>query len=360
MKKENELPELEKHRKPDGRQTSSVESPAVSVVIPAYNAAGTLPDCLLALDWQTAPLPFEVIVVDDGSTDETAAVAEQLDAHVIRQTHRGRSAARNQGVRAARGGLVLFTDADCAPAPDWLETMAALFADQTVAGCKGVYRTRQQALLPRFVQVEFEAKYRAMALASHIDFVDTYSAAYRKTVLDAEAGGPFDEGILAAEDAELSFRLAQRGRRLVFNPNGIVYHRHAESLGRYLQRKFHFGQWRVEVYRRYPQKLKGDSHTPEVLRAQLALAGLTVAALPCAFFLEGARWLLAASVAGFVLTTIPFCVRAWRTDRAATLIAPAVLWLRALALGLGLVYGLARLAMDRTRVTVPGASGARQ
>jgi len=337
----------------------------ISVIVPAYNATATLGDCLRALVRQTVPgSDYEIIVVDDGSTDGTAGVAASFAGQavrVIRQAHRGPSAARNHGIRAARGRLLFFTDADCEPAPDWIEAMAAPFADPTVAGAKGVYRTRQRGWLPRFVQAEYEDKYRGMAGAARIDFVDTYSAAYLRCVLEDEAldEGPFDEGVIFAEDAELSFRLAQRGYKLVFNPAAGVYHRHGETLRHYLRRKFGNGQWRVEVYRRYPRKLRGDSHTPEVLRGQLALAALTLAGLVTAPFFAWGRGLGGVAAVAFVASAAPFAVRTWPADRAAAVIAPVLLWLRALALGLGLAYGLALHAAARLKAWVVPAQDVR-
>src|SRR3990172_9225377 len=102
--------------------------PAVSVVIPAYNQAATLrrtPDTLG--QQRLAPHLYEVIVVDDGSTDETAAVvhrrsAEDQRIHLLQhERNRGRSAARNTGVRAARGGIVVLIDSDIVVRPDFLE-----------------------------------------------------------------------------------------------------------------------------------------------------------------------------------------------------------------------------------------------
>src|SRR5689334_23846816 len=91
----------------------------VSVIVPAYNAADTLPECLLSLGRQMRA-PHEIIVVDDGSTDETAAIARDFGAWVVATQRRsGPAAARNLGVANARGNIVAFTDADCAPSPGW-------------------------------------------------------------------------------------------------------------------------------------------------------------------------------------------------------------------------------------------------
>lgn len=325
-----------------------VASPQVSVVVPAYNAAGTLGECLRALSLQTAPQrEYEVIVVDDGSSDDTARVAAEFDVVLICQTHRGRSAARNKGVSAARSQIVCFTDADCVPAPDWIEALRASLTDPAVAACKGVYRTCQREWVARFAQAEFEDKYRRMAAAARIDFVDSYSAAFRTTVLREEGG--FDENIQAAEDTELTFRLSTLGYRLVFNANAIVYHRHSPTLWRYARRKFVFGRWRVVAYRRHPHKLRGDSNTPEVLRYQLLLAGLMgPAALTLAWWPGNHAWLpLVVCILGFGLTTVSFSVRTWRVDRVAAGIAPFMLWVRAAALGLGLCYGVALQLLKR-------------
>jgi glycosyltransferase involved in cell wall biosynthesis len=312
----------------------------ISVVIPVYNSVKTLPECLEALRQQTVAAElYEVIVVDDGSGDGSADVPPGFGVRVIRQDHHGAAAARNAGVVAAGGDVVLFTDADCVPAPDWIEQMVAPFADPSLVGVKGIYRTRQPGLLPRFVQLEYEDKYDRMAGHDTIDFVDTYSAAYRRSILLEE--GEFDSILLAAEDIECSFRLAERGHRLVFNPRAIVYHRHASSLLQYIRRKALYGYWRVPVYARHPAKLWGDSHTPSVLKWQLGLVGAMLALAPFALIIPILRWLWGGAVAAFCLSTLPFCVKALRRDALIAAVSPPLLWLRALALGLGLAWGLA-------------------
>ncbi len=116
----------------------------ISVVVPARDAAASLPACLEALAVQT--VDCEVVVVDDGSRDETAEVARRSGVRCISIPPSGPAAARNIGAQAAHGQILLFTDADCTPAADWAERLSAPFSDPKVAGAKGVYRTRQRGL----------------------------------------------------------------------------------------------------------------------------------------------------------------------------------------------------------------------
>ncbi len=101
----------------------------VSVVIPAFNASLHLESALESVLAQTAA-PLEVIVMDDGSTDDTVAMAERFGVRVERHGHAGISATRNRGVNAARGGLIAFLDADDVWLPDKLERQLEVFAAQ--------------------------------------------------------------------------------------------------------------------------------------------------------------------------------------------------------------------------------------
>ncbi len=329
----------------------------ISIVVPVRNGAGTLGACLEALTRQTLPRgAYEVIVVDDGSTDDTRTVAERYPVRCEAIAPGGPAAARNHGVRAARGELVLFTDADCAPAPDWAARMAAPFAQPAVVGVRGVYRTRQRSLIARFVQQEYQDKYDRTARQATIDFIDTYSAAYRREVFLANGGFETAFSAPSVEDQEFSFRLAEKGYKLVFAPEAAVYHQHDTTLDEYLRRKFWIGYWKAFLLRWHPEKALGDSHTPLSQRAQLgllALAGLGAAGGAALALLRqpAGQWLLLASagaLAVFFASALPFLVKLIQRDAPVAAIAPVMLMARAGALGVGLAAGIVGLRAQRS------------
>lgn len=309
-----------------------------SVVIPAYNAERTISLTLEALQRQTIPRDrYEIIVVDDGSTDRTAEVAASFGVRVIRQENQGPAAARNAGVHAAQGRIVLFTDADCAPREDWIENLVAAFDDPEVVGAKGAYLTRQRAHMARFVQLEYEDRYDRMARFPRIDFIDTYSAAYRRDVFLSNGG--FDPLLRVDEDQEFSFRLAQKGYKMIFVPEARVYHLHDESLREYVERKFAIGYYKALLTRWHPERLVSDTHTPPALKLQILLMAILLALLPIAVLWAPARWGLLAAGLTFYGTALPFLVKIARRDPGVLLPALVYLPARALALGLGFLAG---------------------
>lgn len=339
-----------------------------SVIIPARDAGATIEECLRAVLQQAwAGEPLEVIVIDDGSTDDTAARVGRFPVTLLAQPHLGPAAARNRGALAASGEILLFTDADCAPARDWARRLSAALADPHVVGAKGTYRTRQTEPLARFVQFEYEEKYARLARQTAIDFVDTYSAAYRRCVF-LEQGG-FDEGFPSAsvEDQELSFRLAARGCKLVFVPDAVVYHHHPTRWGAYALRKFRIGYWKVRVGRHHPAKMLSDAHTPPNLKAQVACAGLALASLALGFVSPFALALTLLALLGFALSALPLWRTIYARERALARRAPLYLGARAVSLGLGLIVGVfgeiarsakIKRALSRLARTVPaGWSG---
>jgi glycosyltransferase involved in cell wall biosynthesis len=317
-----------------------MNKPFVSVIIPVYNAEQTLGACLESLIRQTYPQDrYEIIIVDDGSQDNTVMLARTFPVVLVSQENQGPGAARNRGINIAKGDIILFTDADCIPEKNWIEAMVLPFKNPEIMGVKGIYKTRQHSLVARFAQLEYEEKYQKLRQDDFIDFVDTYAAGFRKTVFLEEGGFDPDFPIAAGEDADFSYRLATRGYKMIFHPDAIVYHHHPDTLVKYLRRKFKTAHSRVMVYKKNPEKMVTDSHTPQMLKVQIGLAFLVIVS----FFTIGSydHWKMFAfwSVVLFLLSTLPFFLFSFTKDLRVSLCSPVLLFLRSTIFIPGLAKG---------------------
>lgn len=314
-----------------------------SVIIPAYNAAKTLSLCLEALFDQSVPgSDYEIIVVDDGSTDDTAKLVEKFKVNYIYQTNQGPATARNKGARTARGEIILFTDSDCVPGHCWIEEMSKPFDDPEIVGVKGAYKTMQSELTARFAQAEFEDRYDRLQRFSFIDMIDTYSAAFRKDKFLAING--FDQGFPVAnnEDTDLSYRLASAGCKMVFNPRAVVYHTHPNTLRKYLLIKFWRGYWRIVVYRRYPDKAIKDTYTPAVIKIQTMIMALSLPLFALSAFINGFIYIAVFLLSIIIILSFPFSLKTFKKDRPVGLISPLIVFLRSMVFAVGSLSGAIR------------------
>ena len=318
-----------------------IEATYVSIIIPTFNGGARIHNCLDALLKQLDGLNAEILVVNDGSTDDTIEVVKPYPkVRLITQANAGPAAARNRGAAEARGAIILFTDDDCVPMHDWLNAMLAPFEDPEVVGAKGIYRSHQKSLAARFVQIEYEDRYRLMAGLPSIDFIDTYSAAFRRDRFLEMTGYDTSFPVACAEDIELSYRMSARGWKMKFVPNAIVYHTHPDTFSKYLKKKYKFAFWRVLAVRKNPSKGVKDSHTPQMMKLQLLFAP---ALLFSSLFdlAEQPLWPVSAIVILlFWTSTLPFTYRALRKDLLIGLLSPVLIGARACAQVLGVTGGL--------------------
>lgn len=205
--------------------TASLGAPVVSVIVPVLDAAGTLAQCLDALARQSGAPAFEVLVVDNGSHDASVALATRHPLHplVLHELRPGAYAARNTGLRYARGTVLAFTDADCRPAPGWLAAgVAALSAgDADIVGGRIQPVTAQ----PPTVWARYDA---ARYLRQNTLISDAAMAATANLFTRASTFGqvgPFDATLRSGGDLEWCRRAQVHGLRLRYAPEAVVDHR---------------------------------------------------------------------------------------------------------------------------------------
>lgn len=315
----------------------------ISVIVPAYNAQPYISRCIEALLSQSFnPNNYEVIVVDDGSSDQTADIIKNYPVKYVYQKNQGPATARNRGVKEAKGDIILFTDADCVPTGNWIEEMVRPFKSPDIAAVKGAYLTNQKEVVARLAQVEFEERFEMLKKADSIDMVDTYSAGFRKAIFSQMGGFDTTFPVANNEDTDLSYKMSRHGFKMVFNPVAVVYHlKHPDSIKKYARLKFWRGYWRMVVYKRFPDKMLKDTYTPQALKLQILTLFLTFFFISVAVIFPGLGiYPLCATVLIFGLLLAPFTLLAIMRDPAVAIFAPFFLTVRAASLGSGMLWGI--------------------
>jgi glycosyltransferase involved in cell wall biosynthesis len=263
----------------------SVRAPTFSVVMPAYNAAATIEAAIDSVLAQTRG-DFELIIVNDGSTDGTVArVDRYLDdprIRLISQTNLGQADARNTAIDASRGEFVSLLDSDDLWLPHYLEAMAATFAAEPTAGVAYTDawvlddRTRKIARAtamgrqhPAVAPTDAEAFLRA--LLEHGNFVFVGATIRRDVFADV---GPFRSGVSGAEDYELWLRIAARGHRFARCPLILAVYRHRQ--GQTSADREQMSRSGHEVFRIVTEEYDIPDPIRELARQRLPMAGLAV------------------------------------------------------------------------------------
>jgi cellulose synthase/poly-beta-1,6-N-acetylglucosamine synthase-like glycosyltransferase len=332
----------------------TMHSYTATVIIPAYNAEKTIERCLEALTHQTIDRAlYEIIVVDDGSDDGTSDVCRTYaDVKVIAQTNQGPAAARNAGAKEAKGGIILFTDSDCEPMANWLEEMLKPFADPGIGGAKGSYRTKQGELTAQFVQLEYESRYEITKRHKEIDYIDTYSAAFRRDLFLKHGGYNTDFPLACAEDAEFSFRLKEAGVRMVFNPSAVVYHLHPNKVGTYFNKKVKFAYWRFAAGMMHPRFAVKDTHTPQTMKLQIVALYLAVLMAVVGGISHKSILMLCGVLffAVFLVLSIPFYSFLVSRNKRMLLAGPVFIIIRSIGQGWGIILRLVDILLSRNTI----------
>jgi GT2 family glycosyltransferase len=233
--------------------------PSVSVIVCTYNREHALRECceaLLELEYPN----YEVIVVDDGSTDNSAAIASEFGFRVISVGNGGLSNARNRGLDAATGEIVAYLDDDARPDQHWLCYLVATFSRTVHAGVGGPNLIPEsQRNLRRCVGHSPGNPVPVLISDREAEHIAGCNMAFRKECL-REIGGFDPQFVLAGDDVDVCWRLQDRGWSLGFSPAAVVWHEPRSSLRAYWRQQREYGRAEAKLERKWPEKYNTFGH----------------------------------------------------------------------------------------------------
>lgn len=228
--------------------------PKVSVVICAYNAERTMEVCLSSLEKLRYP-NYEVIVVNDGSTDRTREISERhREFTLINQPNRGLAVARNVGMQAASGEIIAYTDSDCVVDPDWLTYLAYKFvADGFVAVGGPNFPPPEESAVAAYVAASPGGPTHVLLNDEVAEHIPGCNMAFAKRALE-EVGGFEPIFAAAGDDVDLCWRLQNKGYAIGFSPAAMVWHFRRNTVRAYLKQQRGYGKAEALLYFKHPYR----------------------------------------------------------------------------------------------------------
>lgn len=229
--------------------------PRVSVVVCNYNGGATLSETLQSLLRLDYP-DYEVVYVDDGSTDDSLAIARRFgdDIRILAQENRGLSAARNAGAELASGSIVAYIDSDAYADPDWLRLLVGALESSGFAAVGGPNLT-PDGDGPTAQLIALCPGNPACVLKDNVeaDHVAGVNMAFRRDVL-LGLGGFDPVHRKAGDDVDICWRLMDAGYRIAYSPTAIVWHHRRPSIRRYLRQQYGYGEAENQLERKHPER----------------------------------------------------------------------------------------------------------
>lgn len=233
--------------------------PRISVVVCTYNGARTIRDCFEALKKLDYP-DYEVIVVNDGSTDVTERIAKEYPFRLISTPNRGLSHARNTGLHLASGEFVAYTDDDAYPDPHWLTYLSDMLQTTSHAGVGGPnLPPPDDGWIAECVANAPGGPIHVLLDDQMAEHIPGCNMAFRKTCLESIGG--FDPQFRAAgDDVDICWRLQEKGWTLGFHPSAVVWHHRRNSVRTYWRQQRGYGQAEALLERKWPKKYNATGH----------------------------------------------------------------------------------------------------
>jgi len=229
------------------------DNPAISIVIPCFNEAENIGKCIDSIRRQQYNGEFEIIAVDNGSTDDTAKIIKNKGIILKYAERKGPAPAKNEGIKKAKGNIIAFIDGDCIATKDWLKNIVSGFENSDVGCVAGSIKAMEDDNLSPLER--FLIKKGHLSQAQHIEnsflpFAATANAAYRKEVFDKI--GLFDQELLIGEDADLSWRMQLfTNYKLRYVPDAAVFHPYESRPNELFRQKRRHAYGSVMLYKKY-------------------------------------------------------------------------------------------------------------
>lgn len=233
--------------------------PMISVVVCTFNGEATIRETLQGLGELDYP-NYEVIVVNDGSTDRTPEIVSEYGVKMISTTNRGLSSARNTGLQAASGSIIAYIDDDAYPDPHWLRYLAIAFLESDYAGVGG------PNLVPQEDSLISHCVANAPGGPNHVLLTDTVAEhipgcnmAFRKQVLESIGG--FDQRFrVAGDDVDVCWRVQENGGIIGFSPAAMVWHHRRKSIKAFWRQQKGYGRAEALLEAKWPEKYNSWGH----------------------------------------------------------------------------------------------------
>lgn len=242
----------------DNKFSGEKLKPKISIIVLTYNRAHLLRQCLVSLIGQSYSHDnYEIIVIDDGSKDDTKKIAQGFKSAIsyYRQSHRGISAASNEGIRKSKANLIAFFSDDCFADKNWLKELSKIKLEGDIVGGGGRLLIKNpKNLFEKFSSYNLYGDSQNWQPTKYQPpFLSTGNAIFiRKKIIEV---GLLDEKLKWGVDLDLGWRLYFKGYKFDFNPKAIVYHIPPKNYFAIFKKNFKYGQWNAIVSKKHKDKL---------------------------------------------------------------------------------------------------------
>jgi len=261
--------------------------PFVSIIVGIRNEERYIVECIESLLVQDYPKDlYEIIIVDGMSTDDTQKIVKKYPVKLILNEKKNVAAARNLGVKDAKGDFVAFTDGDCKADKHWLSTLVSemLVAPANVACVGGpnlIFDTDPTfARIVGYAQETLigsggSAQSHSYHKKQYVQSIPNCNAFYRKSVI--EEVGCFDEHFVIGQDGDLNFRIGKAGYKFMFIPEAKVWHHRRGTIKTFSVRMFKYGAWMGELFKKHREIVRWYAFLPPaaVIFTVIALISFT-------------------------------------------------------------------------------------